>query len=63
MVAYKNLQCINELCLILYFHVFCSRYGVIHGTGELELQPLDKHTDEDEEDMTLFDVKDSKRPK
>lgn len=39
------------------------RYGVIHGTGEQELQPLDKHVDEDEEDMTLFDVKDAKRPK
>jgi len=40
-----------------------KKYGVIHGTGELELQPLDKHTDEDEEDIALFDVKDSKRPK
>ena len=40
-----------------------TRYGVIHGTGELELQPLDKHVDEDEEDMTLFDVKNTKRPK
>ena len=43
--------------------VFFSRYGVIHGTGEMELQPLDKHIDEDEEDMTLFDVKDAKRPR
>ncbi|KAL9989070.1 hypothetical protein ACROYT_G003578 [Oculina patagonica] len=40
-----------------------KKYGVIHGTGELELQPLDKHMDEDEEDMTLFDVKDAKRPR
>lgn len=40
-----------------------KKYGVIHGTGEPELQPLDKHTDEDEEDIALFDVKDSKRPK
>ena len=39
------------------------RYGVIHGKGEPELQPLEKHTDEDEEDIALFDVKDSKRPK
>jgi len=37
------------------------RYGVIHGTGEIE--PLEKHIDEDEEDIALFDVKDSKRPK
>ncbi|KAJ7360351.1 hypothetical protein OS493_016983 [Desmophyllum pertusum] len=40
-----------------------KKYGVIHGTGEMELQPLDKHVDEDEEDMTLFDVKNTKRPK
>lgn len=40
-----------------------KKYGVIHGTGEPELQPLEKHTDEDEEDIALFDVKDSKRPK
>ena len=39
------------------------RYGVIHGKGEPELQPLEKHTDEDEEDIALFDVKDSKWPK
>ena len=42
--------------------IFVCRYGVIHGTGEPELQPLEKHTDEDEEDIALF-VKDSKRPK
>ena len=42
--------------------IFVRRYGVIHGTGEPELQPLEKHTDEDEEDIALF-VKDSKRPK
>jgi len=49
--------------LIVFILFFVPRYGVIHGTGELELQPLDKHTDEDEEDIALFDVKDSKRPK
>lgn len=51
------------LIVLILFFFFLLRYGVIHGTGELELQPLDKHTDEDEEDIALFDVKDSKRPK
>lgn len=46
-----------------FYVISLPRYGVIHGTGEMELQPLEKHVDEDEEDIALFDVKDSKRPK
>ena len=38
-----------------------SRYGVLRGTGEMELQPLDKGVEEEEdEDMTLFDRKNAK---
>ncbi|CAH3191734.1 unnamed protein product [Porites evermanni] len=42
-----------------------KKYGVIHGTGSAELQPLDKATEEEEEeeDMTLFDRKDTKWPR
>jgi len=40
-----------------------KKYGVIHGTGSMELQPLDKDVDEEEEDMTLFDRKGTKWPK
>ncbi|PFX30359.1 hypothetical protein AWC38_SpisGene4831 [Stylophora pistillata] len=42
--------------------VLCSRYGVIHGAASSELQPLDRDVEEEEEDLTLFDVKDAKRP-
>ena len=44
------------LCFLIY-----SRYGVIHGAGDTELQPLDKGVEEEEdEDMTLFDRKNAK---
>lgn len=39
-----------------------KKYGVIHGAASVELQPLDRDVDEEEEDMTLFDMKDAKRP-
>lgn len=39
-----------------------KKYGVIHGAASAELQPLDRDVDEEEEDLTLFDVKDAKRP-
>ncbi|KAM7451110.1 hypothetical protein ABFA07_001181 [Porites harrisoni] len=42
-----------------------KKYGVIHGTGSAELQPLEKamEEEEEEEDMTLFDRKDTKWPR
>ncbi|EDO33306.1 predicted protein [Nematostella vectensis] len=33
-----------------------KKYGVIHTTGDLEMQPLDRE-DDDEDDMTVFDRK------
>lgn len=39
-----------------------KKYGVIHGAASSELQPLDRDVEEEEEDLTLFDVKDAKRP-
>ena len=48
-----------------YLLLLFVRYGVIHGTGSAELQPLDKamEEEEEEEDMTLFDRKDTKWPR
>ena len=48
--------------LISLYLPYLTRYGVIHGTGEME--PLDKGMEEEEdEDMTVFDRKAVKWPK
>ena len=35
---------------------------MIHGAADMEMQPLDKHVDEEEEDVTVFDVNTRKQP-
>lgn len=36
--------------------IFSGRYGMIYSSGDVEMQPLDKEDDE-EDDMTVFDRK------
>ena len=61
-VKYHALAALMSYPSFFPFFFNFTRYGVIHGAASVELQPLDRDVDEEEEDMTLFDMKDAKRP-
>ena len=67
MFAHKNTLTMYIICILkVYFLLPLSpsscRYGVIHGAADMEMQPLDKADDEDE-DMTVFDMNDRRSRK